>query len=245
MVTDWTQVVDAHGETERVPVLLDLVEREEAPEAWEELWDRLCLHGETVSPASFAALPRLADLAPATAQALELAGAIARGTLQHPDGEVLLAGHPEVLSRLRDLADQRLRSRPAEYDRVFGDLLALVGQYHWSAALENFADDFYTVACPHCGAEVTIAIGDYGFYSAIRDWDRGDVERRELLPAQVEELPDPGRWMHATAVRDRQQRIAEGIRYLFGRAECPTCASVFSVAESYTSANLPPALETA
>ncbi|MFC8808755.1 hypothetical protein ACFT9J_35700 [Streptomyces anthocyanicus] len=116
-----------------------------------------------------------------------------------------------MLSRLRDLADQQLRSRPAEYDRVFGDLLALAGQYHWSAALENFADDFYTVACPHCGAEVTIAIGDYGFYSAIRDWDRGDVERRELLPTQVEELPDPGRWMHATAVRDRQQRIAEGI----------------------------------
>lgn len=97
-------MVDAHGETERVLVLLDLVEREEAPEAWEELWDRLCLHGETVSPASFAALPRLADLAPATAQALELAGAIARGTLQHPDGEALLAGRPEVLSRLRDLA---------------------------------------------------------------------------------------------------------------------------------------------
>lgn len=164
VVTDWTQVGDAHGETERVPVFLDLVEREEAPEAWEELWDRLCLHGETVSPASFTALPRSADLAPVTAQALELAGAIARGTLQHPDGEVLLAGRPEVLSRLRDLADQRLRSRPAEYERVFG----LAGQYHWSAALENFVDDFYTVSCPHCVAEVTIAIGDYGLYSAIR-----------------------------------------------------------------------------
>ncbi|MFJ1895833.1 hypothetical protein [Streptomyces sp. NPDC088115] len=179
-MTDWTQVVDTRGETERVPVLLDLVEREEAPEAWEELWDRLCLHGGTVSPASFTALPRLADLAPATAQALELAAAIARGTLQHPDGEALLAGRPKMLSRLRDLADQRLRSRPAEYDRVFGDLLALAGQYHWSAALENFADDFYAVSCPDCVAEVTIAIGDYGFYSAIRDWDRGDIERREL-----------------------------------------------------------------
>lgn len=101
------------------------------------------------------------------------------------------------------------------------------------------------VSCPHCVAEVTIAIGDYGFYSAIRDWDRGDVERRELLPAQVEGVPDPGRWMHATAVCDGQQRIAEGIRHLFGRAECPTCASAFSVADAYTSANLPPALETA
>ncbi|MGC5236273.1 hypothetical protein [Streptomyces albogriseolus] len=243
-MTDWMQVVDAHGDTERVPVLLNLVEREEAPEAWEELWDRLCLHGETVSPASFAALPRLAGLAPSTAQALELAGAIVRGTLQHPDGEVLLAGCPEVLRGLHDLVDQQLQSLPTEYDRVFGDLLALAGQYHWSAALEGFTDDFYTLSCPHCGAEVTIAIGDYGYYSAIRDWDRGDIERRELLPARAEELHDPGRWMHATAVRDGQQRLAEGIRHLFGRAECPTCASAFSIADTYTSANLPPVLET-
>ncbi|MET7297319.1 hypothetical protein ABZS79_35475, partial [Streptomyces griseoloalbus] len=56
-VTDWTQVVDAHGAVGRVPLLLDQVEREGAPEAWDELWDRLCLHGETVSAASFAALP--------------------------------------------------------------------------------------------------------------------------------------------------------------------------------------------
>jgi hypothetical protein len=53
LVTDWAQVVDAHGAVGRVPLLLDQVEREEAPEAWDELWDRLCLHDETVSAASF------------------------------------------------------------------------------------------------------------------------------------------------------------------------------------------------
>ncbi|MFE5610820.1 hypothetical protein, partial [Streptomyces sp. NPDC056540] len=72
--------------------LLDQVEREEAPEAWEELWDGLCLHRETVSLASFTAPPRWVILASTSAQALELAGTIVRGTLQHPDGEVLL--HP-------------------------------------------------------------------------------------------------------------------------------------------------------
>jgi hypothetical protein len=243
VVTDWTQVVDAHGTTGRVPVLLDLVEQAGTPAAWEELGDRLCLHGETVSPASFAALPRLADLAdlaPANLQALELAGSIVRGTLQDPDGEALLAGCTDAIRRLRDLVDQRLRSRPADYHRVFGHLLALAGLYHWSAAIEGFTDDFYTVSCTHCGVEVTIAIGEYGCYSAIRDWDRGDVERRELLPAPTEELRDPGRWMHATAVRDGQKRLAAGIRYLFGRARCPACVSEFSISDVYTSANLPP-----
>lgn len=91
--------------------------------------------------------------------------------------------------------------------------------------------------------EITIAVGDYGCYSAIRDWDRGDVKRRKLRPVPAEELRDPGRWMHATAVRDGQQRLAEGIRHVFGCAECPACASVLNIAEAHTTANLPPAHE--
>ncbi|WP_086766617.1 hypothetical protein [Streptomyces bobili] len=243
-MTDWTRVVDAHGAVGRVPLLLDRVEREEAPEAWEELWDRLCLHGETVSAASFAALPRLAALAPTSAQALELAGAIVRGTLRHPDAEALLASCSNEVARLRQLVDQRLRTRPADYNRLFGDLLALAGHHHWSASLGDFDDDFYAVSCPRCEAEVTIAVGDYGCYSAMRDWDRGDVERRTLRPAPAEELRDPGRWMHATAGRDGQHRLAEGIRHVFGCAECPACGTVFSIAEAHTAANLPPVLET-
>ncbi|MFE2916794.1 hypothetical protein ACFXI0_07000 [Kitasatospora indigofera] len=238
-MTDWTRVVDAHGAIGRVPVLLDQVEREDAPEAWEELWDRLCLHGETVSPASFAAVPRLAVLARRSAQALELAGTIMRGTLQGSGNDDLLMGCADALALLRELVDQQLRAGPAGYNRVFCDLLALEGQYHWSVALEDFTDDFYAVTCPHCSVEVTVAVGDYGCYSAVRDWDLGDIDRRALRPASAEELADPGRWMHATAVRDGQLQLAEGIRHLFGRVECPRCASAFSLAEAYMIASRP------
>ncbi|MEU5254665.1 hypothetical protein [Streptomyces longwoodensis] len=88
---------------------------------------------------------------------------------------------------------------------------------------------------------MTIAVGDYGCYAAIRDWDQGDIERRPLQPIPAEELGDPGRWMHAIADRDGQQRLAEGIRYVFGRAECPACGNVFNIAEAHTTADLPPA----
>ncbi|MFC9165569.1 hypothetical protein ACFTZ8_32795 [Streptomyces fungicidicus] len=77
----------------------------------------------------------MAILAPTSAQALELAGSIMRGTLRHPDGEVLLAGYADAIARLRELVDKQLRTRPANYNRIFGDLLALEGQYHWSTAL--------------------------------------------------------------------------------------------------------------
>lgn len=60
---------------------------------------------------------------------------------------------------------QQLRTRPDDYNRIFGDLLALEGRYHWSAALKGFTDDFYTMSCLHCGAEVTIGVDDHGCYS--------------------------------------------------------------------------------
>ncbi|MEU6666058.1 hypothetical protein [Streptomyces sp. NPDC046727] len=118
-------------------------------------------------------------------------------------------------------------------------LLSAEEEYHWAAVLGDFKGDFYPVTCPHCGVEVTIAIGDYGRYSAIRDWDSGDVERRDLRPVAAEEPTGTGRWMHETAVRDGREALADGISYLFGRAVCPGCVSVFDVADEYTSANRP------
>jgi hypothetical protein len=203
------------------------------------LWDRLCLHGETVFPASFAALPRLVTLAREDVRALEMAGAIVRSAAQDHGGDDLLADCAGAVTRLRELLDRRLRARPDDWLRVFRDLLAACGQYQWSATLGDFADDFYSLPCPHCAVEVAVAIGEHGRYAAIRDWDRGDVDRRPLLPAAPAELGAVGRWMHDLAVRDGRTAIADGIVHLFGRAPCPCCASVFTVAEEYTAANLP------
>ncbi|MER5570723.1 hypothetical protein ABT083_31765 [Streptomyces goshikiensis] len=222
-----------------MPALLDQVEHTGSAEAWDDLWDELCLEGETVVPASFAALPRLVALGQRSPEALSLAGSIMRGALQDHGADDLLLKCADVVVRLRMLLDQRLKSRPDDYLDAFRDLLAADGQYHWSAVLGDFTDDFYHLRCPHCDLEVTIAIGDCGRYSAIRDWHAGDVERRDLKPASPEALVATGRWMYDTAVRDDQDRLAHGLTYLFGRAECPRCASTFAIAAEYTAANLP------
>ncbi|CAL9332929.1 hypothetical protein SUDANB106_00110 [Streptomyces sp. enrichment culture] len=239
-VVDWTRVYDSHGAADRVPGLLDRAERGGGEEVWAELWDRLCLHGETVFPASFAALPRLVEFARTRARALELAGAIVRGAAHDHGSDALFADCTAAVTELRELVDHRLRTRPGDWLSSLRDLLATAGQYHWSAVLEDFTDDFYPLPCPHCAGEVTVAIGVHGCYAAIRDWDRGDVERRPLRPASPAELRGVGRWMYDTAVRDGQAGIAWGITYLFGRAQCPRCGAVFTIAEEYTSANLPP-----
>ncbi|MBP2586643.1 hypothetical protein J3A78_007121 [Streptomyces sp. PvR006] len=82
-------------------------------------------------------------------------------------------------------------------------------------------------------------IGSYGRYAAIRDWDLGDTDRRDLRPSPAEQLSGVGLWMYDIAVRDEQEALAEGICHLFGKAECPRCASVFTLADEYAAANCP------
>lgn len=203
------------------------------------LGHRLVLEHDLVFPASFAALPRLVRLASRSDRPRGLAGAIMRRAAGGHGCDDLLAERRGAVAELRELLDRHLRSRPTEYLATFLDLLAVRGQYDWSTVVGDFSDDFYAIACPHCAVEVTIAIGAYGRYAAIRDWHLGDVDRRDLRPASPEDLSDTGGWMRATAVRDGQDRLAEGITNLFGRAECPRCASVFGIAEEYTSSNRP------
>ncbi|MFD9005045.1 hypothetical protein ACFV0T_29515 [Streptomyces sp. NPDC059582] len=236
---DWAQMRDCRFEIGRVPELLERVERDDDADAWKELGWRLVLEHDLVSPASFAALPRLVRLAPRSAQARALAGEILGRAAGRHGCDALLAGCAGAIAQFREVLDRHLRSRPADYLMSFLALLSAEEEYHWAAVLGDFTDDFYPLACPHCDAEVVIAIGDYGRYSATRDWNMGDVERRDLRPAAAEGLTGTGRWMHETVVRDGQKTLADGIRHLFGDAECPGCASVFNVADEYTYANRP------
>lgn len=238
---NWTEMHDCFGDVDRVPVLLERVEAEteDDAEAWDELEYRLVLEHDLVFPAGFAALPRLVRLAPRSARARGLAGAILRCAPGHHRCGDLLEEHAEAIAEFRTVLDRHLRSRPKDYLATFLDALAAREEYHWSAVLGDFTDDFYHLLCPHCAVEVTVAIGSYGRYSAIRDRHLGDVDRRALRPASPEALSGLGRWMHETAVRDGHEALADGVAHLFGRAECPQCASVFGIADEYAAANRP------
>ncbi|MFE5620601.1 hypothetical protein ACFQ8S_00775 [Streptomyces virginiae] len=238
-MVNWSQMSDCRLDVDRVPELLALVEREDDAEAWTELGYRLILEHDLLSLASLAALPRLVRLAAGSTKARHLAGAIMERAASHHDGDELLAGSTEVIVELGVLLDRHLQSRPADYLPTFRALLAVQEQYHWANVLGDFDDDLYELPCPHCAAEVTIAIGGYGRYAAIRDWDRGDIDRRDLRPSPGEELSGVGRWMYEIAVRDGEDVLAEGISHLVGKAECPSCASVFTIADEYAAANCP------
>ncbi|MEV6681640.1 hypothetical protein AB0N09_32925 [Streptomyces erythrochromogenes] len=169
-MVDWGRMYDCRGDVHRVPELLERVEDDEDDaEAWDELGFRLVLERDLVFPAGFAALPRLVRLASRSGRARGLAGTIMRCAAGQHGCDDLLAACPDAIADLRKVLDRHLRSKPTDYLATYLDLLAVNEQYHWSAVMGDFSDDFYVIACPHCAAEVTIAIGGYGRYSAIRD----------------------------------------------------------------------------
>ncbi|MEU7606830.1 hypothetical protein [Streptomyces sp. NPDC041003] len=238
-MVNWAQMYDWHSDVDRVPELLDRLEYGDEDEAWTELGHRLILERDLVSPAGIAALPRRVRLAPGSTKARHLAGEIMERAAGHHGGDDLLADSVDAIAEFGILLDRHLQSRPADYLVTFRALLAVQEQYHWANVLGDFTDDFYDLPCPHCATQVTIAIGDYGRYSAIRDWNLGDVDRRDLRPAPDEELSGVGRWMHEVAIRDGEAGLAEGISHLFGKAECPRCASVCTISDEYEAANCP------
>ncbi|MFD3679114.1 hypothetical protein [Streptomyces sp. NPDC058613] len=72
-MVNWARMYDWYSDVDRVPELLSLVERKDDAEAWTELWHRLILERDLLSPAGIAALPRLARLAAGSTEARHLA----------------------------------------------------------------------------------------------------------------------------------------------------------------------------
>ncbi|MEU1623549.1 hypothetical protein ABZ479_40465 [Streptomyces sp. NPDC005722] len=108
MPVDWSRLDDAYGSAEQLGPLFDEVgDPELEDDAWFELWERL-YHQGSVYPASFAALPVLADIATGRrpgeqARALALAGRIVAGEGQlHEPGHVR-AHFPAALDELRQV----------------------------------------------------------------------------------------------------------------------------------------------
>ncbi|MFC8762203.1 hypothetical protein ACFUAG_15960 [Streptomyces sp. NPDC057193] len=246
---EWRLPWYGRGPYDEVPPALERVLRRPSHDerAWQELWHLLATEGTSVSAASFAALPYLRDIVragetAAVDRALELAGAIVTGVHQGHGADDLIRTLAPVIAELRQMAARRLTDSnllPATAMALFRAQLAFAGATVWSLAEYDFDDGFYRVECPHCHIGVTVAIGIYGRYSAQRDWDRGDIHRRPLTQADPGNLDGLAAWMHTMARHLGLTPLAEGLTWLFGRAECPACASSFVIGDQYATENEP------
>jgi hypothetical protein len=135
-VIDWHGVRDVYGSAADIPVLLEAAAAStdwEAP-AWQELWSRL-YHQGSVAPASYAALPRLAQVA------------TGRPEVAVDPGNVLVAtADPDDLGA----AQVVLPADPGSLDAAQAHLLGLCHARGRADTAASLLQLFGETMCPHC-----------------------------------------------------------------------------------------------
>ncbi len=97
--------------------------------------------------------------------------------------------------------------------------------------------------CPHCGIDLYLVIGEYGFFTTAEEWVQrrgsktGMIEPRPGIKASAIEsnsavLPQVGQWLYEHAQAAQQVEVADWIRHLFGTSVCPSCGHAFGVQDA-------------
>ncbi|KOX34236.1 hypothetical protein ADK67_04335 [Saccharothrix sp. NRRL B-16348] len=224
-MTDWSRLTHAYGTAEDVPPLLDRLATDPDDGTWSELWSSLCHQGSTYS-ASYAALPRLADLArdldePHATQAVTLAGAIVAG-----GGEAVLEEHAEAAGRLLAVANGLLPDADEDtYAYLLECVLAFEGVAYWQDALAwGVTEEEYEVECEECGANLAISTAQ----GTCAEDGGGSTS---LRPADPTTLDGVGGRLHGLATAHGQAKVARVLVHVFGGATCPSCGTEFVVAD--------------
>ncbi|GLW10306.1 hypothetical protein Misp01_54340 [Microtetraspora sp. NBRC 13810] len=238
-MTDWSRLTHAHGSAENVPELLDQLVPDSRAAVWDELWSCIC-HQMTVYPASFAALPRLAEIARSWAPAdrtmiLSLCGSIVAGARQpHGAGDVRMIHAAEIEELLR-LTNETMHAAIDEDSFIYmlQAVLAFEDVPVWDEMLEQLLQGEYELEnCPGCGVHLLVAIGADGYFATSGDYAiEDDPAKGELAPAVPSELDHVARRMYDTAQSLGRENLTTRLLYLFGNATCPDCRTTFQVAD--------------
>ncbi|MFJ3875872.1 hypothetical protein ACIPW5_00275 [Streptomyces sp. NPDC090077] len=239
-MTDWSQLTHAYGTAEDVPGLLKAAGTDSESPAWNELWSRLC-HQGTVYPASYAALPALAEKARRLTAAdrtvpLLLAASIIAST-DRPYGalepeDAYAAETAELIELVEEaLRQPSLADNPHRYVELLEALLAFEGVVVWGQELHGLSGEEFEVPCPVCEAENFVVFGEYGHFSTTDSFYMNEPagHRRELHPAAVSSLQGLAKRLHTRALADGQHEVADKLLYVFGTAQCAECDALFRV----------------
>lgn len=248
---DWSTLKHAYGNAVDVPALLASLSPDPQASVWEELWSRLC-HQGTVYSASFAALPALVVACEQwkpkeRAQLISLAASI----LAPKDAyggcrDDFLRPVEWVVPRFQRLCRQSLaETRLSTHDFIY--LLqasrSFEGDKLWGQELDHLASGEFPGACPHCGVNLYLVIGEYGIFTTTEEWiqrpgskpdqivPRPGIKRTPINPNNGV-LPEVGQWLYEHAEAAEQEDVAVWIRHVFGTSACPSCSQKFEVQDA-------------
>jgi hypothetical protein len=236
-MNDWARLHHAYGAAEDVPALLAEAEatREEEGRVWDDLWSRLC-HQGTVYSASYAALPALSAMTAQHAPAgyvpsLHLAAAIIASNDGPEDPSAVRRRYEGELSVLRDVAERNLARAVGEVEFVYGlqALMAFENGGVWQRHLESLADGELSLECPSCGNYLLMPLDGPEFNLAC--FDDASVTPTLVIPNEPADSNEAARMLTLTRAHGRDD-VAVRLRYLLGRAACPSCGTAFEIADA-------------
>ena len=224
-MTDWRSLRDAYGTAEEVEALLDRADSDDRA-VWDELWGRLC-HQGTVQTASYAAIPRLTDLAlgrPPTGyvEPLHLAACIIASTDGPDEPSAVRKRYRDAVRTLNQLAERNLALARSETEFIYGvqALLATEATSVWTTELEALANEELEFACPHCTEQLVL---DLGASPAVKPFEDEAGGTSSPLAADPASLTGVEERAHRLAIQHARQDLAARMLVLFGRFTCPRC----------------------
>jgi hypothetical protein len=118
----------------------------------------------------------------------------------------------------------------------------LEGDRCWGSTLDYLACGEVPSACPSCGVELYLVIGEYGIFTTAEDWVarsgkpgtievRPDVKRMMIEP-NLGILPETAQWLCERGQAARHDEVARWIRHICGTSVCPVCEQQFQVLDA-------------
>lgn len=230
-MTDWSRLRDAYGPASEIPKLLDRLSPDPKDGAWNDLWSRLC-HQGTVYSASFAALPRLLEIASGweprqRPMIVSLAAAIVSAETVVGDRDALMRDLAPTVASLEMIAREALQApglSATDFLESAQAVLAFQGDRLWGRQLNGLSSGEFEGRCPACHARLYLVIGQYGFFTTAEEWvKRPEARRWPVRPADPATLAGAGLWLHEAAQAAHQADVALWARHLFGSMQCPAC----------------------
>lgn len=235
---DWHGMRDVYGSAADIPVLLGAAAAStdwEAP-AWQELWSRL-YHQDSVAPASYAALPALAQIASgrpevAVDPALFLVAAIISAEARSPRSTQARAEHSAAIAALGPVAEHKLAlvADQVEFVWALHTVAALTGSPAWAHALQGLANEEIELECPICQDHIYLELSGNVLVATA---DPDDLSAAQpVLPADLGSLDAAQAHLLGLCNAHGRADTAASILQLSGEIMCPHCRARFRLGEA-------------
>ncbi|WP_146841739.1 hypothetical protein [Cellulomonas composti] len=237
-MVDWQSLRDIYGSAGEIPGLLEAAASStqwEAP-VWEDLWQRL-YHQGSVAPASYAALPRLAQIASerpdvAIDPSLFLFASIISSIDGPPEIATVRELYATEIADLVPVADHKLDLVSDRADVVYAlqTVAALENLSPWQRWLEGPPNEEVELECPSCGDHVYLELVGGELVATIDPDDT--THGRPVQAERPGNLPAPEARLFDLCVSHGHADVAGWLLRLFGRVTCPHCEAEFHTASA-------------